>query len=332
MQESSIQENTNNSLQDHSLQDHSLQDHSLQYHSLQDHSLQECTCEEINLEDSLLENIYELLFDKKLYIYGSTVIDYFLTSPRKHTHTIDAFANKDTDVCVIARKLSNALSFSFNIHLSLIRYEKCDESESDEDNDDNDEIIRIVKMTLLYKYADGISYHINLHRGPKYNIELLFDFDSICMKNENHLTLNQVINNYTIADAIKAVNDKKFRLTKGRQVVPEPRKVLGTYESTNRLLKYMEISSKTANLLNKGWKLSNQKLEKLFIPCLIAVTTKNSKCSICDSKFRKYELKLTCCKQMMCFDCALSYVISRADNTEIFCPFCKGDPFGHNTN
>ena len=287
---------------------------------------------EIDLADKLLENIYTLIFQQKLHVIGLTAIDYFLTNPKKHTHVINVCPDNDKNVVKIAKKFKKALSFSFNIHIGYVKFDDCDDSYDDSESEDNDESeqVQIAKMTIIYKYSEGIAFHINIHHGPLTSLDIIFDFECISIKNSDTLVVTDLVEDYTMASAVKAIANKKFRLVMGHRPSGIPRNELGPIDSTNELMSYITISANTAELLNNGWKVSGPKLDKVFDPCLITLAPK-ANCSICSNAFRKYELKLTCCQQTICFSCAHEYIHSRACNSEIFCPFCKGDPFGFKT-
>lgn len=282
-----------------------------------------------DIENRLLYDLYQLFFRKDLYVFGISAVDYFLSKSRRHTHVIDVCADDDRHVHKIINKLINVLSFSFNIYIRFIK--DGDPECACPHSDHNVEDISVATIDLEYKHIPGICFHVNVHQGPLDELDMIFDIDSICVLGMNDLFINNININYSLADAIKATHERKFRLTEIHVAPKESRSEMGIKLNTSRLLRYIAISNKTAELLNNGWKIIGPRLDKVFFPCLIGKTLENTNCTICNSEFDKYELKLDCCEQFMCFECAEEYVQSRADNSEIFCPFCKGDPFGWNT-
>ncbi|MCJ7637328.1 MAG: hypothetical protein MUO21_07545 [Nitrososphaeraceae archaeon] len=283
------------------------------------------------LSNKLLRDIYHLLFRKDLCVFGLSAIEYFLSKPKIHTHVIDVCTTDDKSVVEIIKKLGNVLSFSYDLHIRMMHHEdheddpKCTCGQSDLED------VIMANITLHYRYVPGICFHINIHQGPLEDMDLIFDFDAICVTDMDTITINNINYNYKLSDAVKAANEKKFRLVDVHIAPEESRSEMGIISNTNGVLRYLEISGKTTNLLNDGWKIIGPRLDKVFYPCLIGKAPENGKCSICNDKFRKYELKLDCCSQFMCFKCAVTYVKSRADNSEIPCPFCKEDPFGWGT-
>lgn len=86
---------------------------------------------------------------------------------------------------------------------------------------------------------------------------------------------------------------------------------------------------KTAKLLEKGWTLDDdQKLEDVFEPCIIKQVMEESVCNICNENYNEYNLELNCCKNKICFTCAINHINSKIYCVQIQCPFCRGDLFG----
>lgn len=288
----------------------------------------------MNKRETLLADLFELVFEQKFNVFGLSAINYFLTEPKNtNTTSINIFKDSEKDVCVLAKKLKKILRFSFDITMHYKRYEEYDECSYDSEEEEEDEIIRQVTMSLKYKYKKNIDFTINIHHGPFYNLNFTFDFEGICMTDKNTLTINKAVSHsYSLIDAMKSITNKKFRILPSFCVCEHNRKEMGIKQSTKRLLRYIDASKEVVDVLNQGFTLQeDQKLEEIFDPCLIAETAQQP-CSICHNNMQKYELKLYCCKQFMCFNCSYDYIKSRSDNSEIFCPFCKGDPFGCHTN
>lgn len=310
--------------------------HALEYLQLDDPIIE---VSKKTLASKLLKDLYQLFFNKDLCVFGISVIEYFLSTPRICSSNIDICIPDEREIPIIIKKLANVLSFSYDIHVKLLG-ERKNISDSDDESHDpectcghSNDMNNIImgQMDLHYRYVKGVCFHINIHKGPLDEMDFVFDFDAIYALNMETISVNNFCSNYTLADAVKAANEKKFRVI-GKQRAPDiDRLDMGIMENTRGLMRYLELSQKTADLLNCGWKIIGPRLDKVFYPCLIGKSPENSKCSICNDDFKKYELKLDCCSQFICFECSLKYVSSRAHNSEIPCPLCKGDPFGWNT-
>lgn len=296
---------------------------------------------EKKIKKNLINDLYELVFRKGLCAFGLPVIEYFLTSPQICNNEINVCIPDDKDISEVIGKLADVLLLSYDVQFKIVTEKNHDpDSESDSENShDSDcgcksnQIITLAKMNITYKYIKDISFNINIYRGPLDEMECDFDFDTVYALDMRTVSINNNHFNfdYTLSDAFKAINEKKFRVI-GRRFASDEFRSEDIIENTKELIKYLELSSKTANLLNNGWKIIGPRLDKVFYPCLIGKSPEDTKCTICSDNLKKYELKLDCCSQFLCFGCSIKYVNSRAHNSQIPCPLCKGDPFGFNTN
>ena len=262
-----------------------------------------------SIKSKIIDDIFKLLFSQQYCIFGGAIRDYILSGKKSYPTDFDISVN---DVEIATTNIINRLNCCFNINKEefMTRNNKH------------------VKLYLDYKYSTRISIIIDISHKNIVGSNLDFDVNGIYMPDQSTYKLVKQINTISIIDIINKINTKKFRIIKNFDRPKCPRKCIGIEESSKKLLEYVKIMDRTCKMLCRGWSLDEQKVEEVFDPCLIKKVNQNMICDICSGEFRKYELELDCCKKVICFKCGIDHIKARYHNSEINCPFCRGDLFG----
>lgn len=286
-------------------------------------SVEERAVRQGSAKHKLVDALIKLFFENGFIIFGGCVRDYII--PKYKLYPIDFDIGVD-DINEAKTIIINTLYFSFDI---------------EEENIENDGEINHSKLELIHKFSSTkkpikLSIDISLKKVIGSNLD--FDVNSIYMTNDRSFHLVDSIQFNSLTEIINNINRKKFRILKTYKKPMQTRREIGINESSKKLIEYVKIMERTSKMLSRGYKLSDQILEEIFEPCLIKKIdnlTNNCDvcniCNICASNFRPYELELYCCKQIICFSCVLNHIKGRYGNTDIFCPYCRGDPFGWKT-
>lgn len=264
----------------------------------------------------LVNSIIELIFEEGHILFGGAVRDYQLAKKKIYPADFDIGVD---NVNTATQKLLSALKFCFDIEIDEM-------------------IVRGVslhsKIHLKYKFANSIDFYIDISNKNVVGSNIDFDVNGVYMTNNRtyHLIESLPINSFSTI--INQIDRKRFKVLKTYKKPQMSRIQNGIEENSKKLIEFIKIKNRVCKMLNRGWKLDNQKIENIFEPCLITllnVDENEQKCTICNDLFNKYEMKLACCGNIICFVCALGHIKARFGNTEIPCPYCRGDPFGWDT-
>lgn len=273
-----------------------------------------------SMKDKLIEQLFAYIFTNNYLLFGGTVRDYVIPAKGKKVYPTDIDIGVDNVKSAIDHIQKN-LNFCFDIETDII-------------NGKASEIIH-AKVTLTYKFSTKpIKFYIDMSNKKVVGSNLDFDVNGIYMSDIRTYKLVESLNPYSFTELIDKINKKKFNILKTYKPPAGSRTQLGIVESSKKLVEYIKMMERTAKMLHRGWKLEKQTKEEIFEPCLIHVMVEADEekaCGICGEEFDKYSLQFNCCKKLSCFGCALNHVKSRFNNTEIPCPYCRGDPFGWNT-
>lgn len=268
----------------------------------------------------LIDELINMFFKNGFILFGGCIRDYIISKKKTYPHDFDIGVD---DIEQAIKIINDTLGFTFNISESSTFRENA---------------ISHSKLTLEYKFSSKkhpIVLYIDIVPKSIIGAHLDFDVNSICMR--SHSDYYIVCNDdslLSLISIIENINKKKFKVMRTYSKPDFDRRQMGTKINSLRLIEYIKIMERTAKMMSRGYKLNNQKLGDIFEPMLIKNTTqsqKTSECNICSNTFKKYELELNCCKQLICFTCALNHVKGKFHNSEIQCPYCRGDPFGWNT-
>lgn len=268
----------------------------------------------MSLRGKLIENLLEFLFSNNYFIFGGTVRDYIIPDKKRSPSDFDIGVN-DIEEAII--EIEKKLSFSFFIERDII---KCNN------------IIAHCKLILKYKFRENMYFVIDISKKEVIGSNIDFDVNGIFMTEKSTYKIIDKMKNYSLSQIINNIQNKQFKIMKSFNVPEKSRWGMGIKESSKQLLEFIKFMERTSKMLNRGWKLDGQLIEDIFQPCLIKkISNLDDRCRICTNKFNKYELELNCCKQILCFSCCYEYIKARFGNSEIPCPFCRGDPFGWKT-
>ncbi len=285
-------------------------------------SVEERTIRRGSIKHKLVDALIKLFFENGFTLFGGCVRDYII--PKNKLYPVDFDIGVD-NIDEARTIITSALLFSFDI---------------EEDNTENNGEINHSKLKLIHKFSSDkkpIKFCIDISFKRVIGSNLDFDVNSIYMTNDRSFHLVDSLEYNSLTEIIDNINHKKFRILKTYKKPMRTRTQIGINKSSKKLIEYIKMMDRTSRMLSRGYKLCDQKLEEIFEPCLIkkinecGETDSEQECNICTSKFKTYELELDCCKQMICFSCTLNHIKGRFGNTDIFCPYCRGDPFGWKT-
>ena len=287
-------------------------------------SVEERAVRQGSAKHKLVDALIKLFFENGYTIFGGCVRDYII--PKYKLYPVDFDIGVD-DINEAKTIIINTLCFSFDI---------------EEENIDNNGEINHSKLELTHRFSSTkkpIKLTIDISLKKVIGSNLDFDVNSIYMTNDRSFHLVDSIQYNSLTEIINNINRKKFRILKTYKKPIQTRTQMGINESSKKLIEYIKMMDRTSKMLSRGYKLSDQILEEIFEPCLIKKidnSTSNecnisNTCNICASNFKPYELELDCCKQIICFSCAINHIKGRFGNTDIFCPYCRGDLFGWKT-
>lgn len=254
----------------------------------------------------ILDQLIETLFEIKGCLAGDVLNDYILAKRKTSPNLIEFYC---TNIKEKFNKFKERVKFCFHIEQKKYCVDKS----------------KTYHMILIYKFDEKIKFNILFQVQP-YSLTTLFDIDHIYMKDKNNYYVGDKI---SLVDIINQINQKKFTILNTYKP-PEVTRVQMTVKNHSPLIyDFVRVMHKTCVYLDKGWKLKDQKLEDVFNPCLITSIDreKEQECLICSNGLKKYEIKLHCCGKIICTNCAMDQIVSRYDNTDISCPFCRGDLF-----
>jgi len=261
-----------------------------------------------SIELKMIDNLFKLIFENKGIICGSPIREYVLPS-------------KDNKVCPTELYIysSNTESFYKNMLLSLkfcfdIRTENYHKN---------------VIMYINYKFHSDIKFNLHIYPQNFPIPNMIIDVNNFIMAKPDNYTVPK---DTSIIDIVNKINTKQFNILQTFKIPKGNRRQIGIVESSTNLLSFIETMYHVCQMLENYWILENQYIEEIFEPCLMKKAPEGNSCDICSEEFNKYELELNCCKKMICFQCAINQIRTRFDNSEINCPFCRGDLFGWKTN
>ena len=276
-----------------------------------------------SIKCKLVDSIIELLFGSGCILFGGAVRDYQLSKQKMYPTDFDIGVD---NISEMMNYLIEKLGFSFDIEKNEFKY---------------NEIVSHAKIHLKYKFSNAtskkglIEFDIDISEKSVIGSNLDFDVNGVYMPDSRSYHLVNQLPPNSLCDVIDHINKRKFTILKTFKKPKISRIQMGISESSKKLIEFLKIMERTCKMFNRGWKLNDQKIEEIFEPCLIKENNptddNEKKCTICGDDFKKYELELDCCQKMICFVCALEHVKSRFANSEIPCPYCRGDPFGWNT-
>lgn len=261
-----------------------------------------------SIEFTLIDSLFKLIFENQGIICGSPIREYILPlkDNKKCPAELYIWVNYMES---FYKTIQSSLKFCFDIktenyHKNMI-------------------------MQLKYKFQTNITFIIHIYQKNFPIPNMFIDVNNFTMTHpENYIIPTDI----SIIDIANKINTKIFKVLKTFKIPKGNRRQLGIVESSTNLLCFIETMYHTTLMLENYWTLDGQYIEEIFEPCLIKKTEHNDNCDICDEQFNKYELELNCCKKVICFKCAINQVKTRFDNSEINCPFCRGDLFGWKTN
>lgn len=272
-------------------------------------------------KNKIVEELFKLLL-QTYSIKGSSVREYIISN--KISEEPINFDVNSMNVMSVDKLIKDNLKFCFNI--------------SKRESENNNIINTKLHLKLVYKFASDVIINITVCEIDPNNMtkdKIDFDIDGLCIiKNLNTYTLCNTLD-YSLGEIINKINLKVFKIMKTFKQPTTSRIQTQIKASSTKLMEFLEIMHKTNNMFIQGWKLDNQQLQDVFEPLLMYesdnLNEDNNKCNICNDKYIKYCLKLYCCSKTLCFQCAIDHVESRFANSEIPCPYCRGDPFGWKT-
>lgn len=269
---------------------------------------------------SIVDDLIALFFQNKYHLFGGCVRDYIIAT--KKFYPIDFDIGVD-NVEKAKSMLMSKLEFTFDINHYDVK----------------DKDLRLIhsKMILTHKHIDSsepLEFIIDISHKSVIGSNIDFDVNSIYMPSHQTFSIIDSMGNIPLMDILNNINRRKFRILKTFHRPTISRITEGITVNSTKLIEFIKIMDRTAKMLNRGWKLYHQKIEDVFDPCLIKELPSdktNGICNICSSEYKQYELELNCCHQFICFTCALEHIKARFSNSNIFCPYCRGDPFGWGT-
>ena len=267
-----------------------------------------------SLKGKLIDNLIEFLFSHNYFIFGGVVRDYIIPERKREPSDFDIGVENIENAI---KKMVKGLSFSFIIKKESLEYKN-----------------KIVhsKLILNYKLRTDITFIIDISNKNIIGSNLDFDANGIYMTDKFTFKIMDKLIDHSLSNIIMNIKNKKFKVMKTFKLPEKNRFQMGIRNNSKDLLEYIKFMERTCKMLSRGWKLNKQKLEDIFNPCLIKkVLNKDSKCCICFDIFNKFEIELFCCKQLICFSCCFDHIKARFNNSEIACPFCRGDLFGWKT-
>lgn len=305
----------------------------------------------INVNDvkiNLINKLINFAFEHEYILYGNIIWNYMLVDPKKRVipKVIDLIKHPSIKMKDAIKKINDNLKFTFEInkidrHMNI---EGNNEHMNEDINEDNDENIDndkdkdknlTINLELTYNFFkdNPIKFNLNIHTESIILNEQIFDIDNIIMSNDRTFKLIDDVPSCKFIEIFNNIQSKKFKLNQKFSPPTKSRNKLGITEASNDLLIFIKSMNKTRLLLEKGWKLSDQKIENIFNPCIIHKINVNTVCNICnnDLKIYTYGIKLNCCSQILCFNCCIKHINAKFYNSEISCPYCRGDLFGWNT-
>jgi len=271
-----------------------------------------------SIKCKLVDELINLFFASGYIFFGGGVRDYIISKKKLYPTDFDIGVN---NVKNAKENLITSLKFTFKIE--------------DEDIIKNNKIVHS-KLKLTYKHKESLVLHIDISYKKVVGSNQDFDVNGLYMTNHKTFHLVDSLSSHNLADIIIQITKKKFKVLKTYKKPEKSRMQIGVANSSKKLIEYLKIMERVSKMFGRGWKLNKQKLDEIFEPCLIKKInideTEEKNCAICTTEFKTYELELYCCKNIMCFTCAIGHVKERFNNSEIACPYCRGDPFGWETN
>ena len=272
-----------------------------------------------SIKSKLIDSILNLIYNKGYILFGGAVRDYIIPKNKLYPTDIDIGVD---NITTALKDLSTELQFCFDVKIDKLMVHGVNHH---------------TKMQLTYKFLNSINFCIDISNKKIIGSNLDFNVNGIYMTNERTYHLVSVLPAKSLCEIIDKINQKKFQIIKTYKRPQLSRSKSGIEISSKNLVEYIKMMDRTSKMLNRDWKLDKQNLDDIFEPNLIKlidinnVEGPNKTCVICSNYFKKYELQLDCCKTNMCFNCTLKHIKSRYNNSEISCPFCRGDPFGWKT-
>lgn len=269
------------------------------------------------LKYKIVNDLILLFFKHNFFIFGGCVRDFILSKNKYYPYDFDIGVDNIDNA---KEKLIDALEFCFNI-------------ESDDIISKENNVVHS-KLKITYKHnatLDPLIFIIDISHKSIIGTNVDFDVNSIYMPNSKTFTLVDSISNTYLIDVIENINKRKFSIIKRFPAPQLSRCEEGIVNNSQKVLEFVKFMERTSKMLNRGWKLKKQNLTDVFDPCLIKEVQPDV-CTLCRDTFSKYEIETNCCKKELCFTCAVTLIKTNYHNTEINCPFCRGDLFGRKTN
>lgn len=271
-----------------------------------------------SLKKMLVDSLIDFFFENKCLLFGGCVRDYIISKTKIYPNDFDIGVDNINN---IKDEFTNRLGYCYEISCYDIKK--------------NTTVIHS-NMQLIYKYktkGELIKFTIDISPKTIIGSNLDIDVNGIYMSDRQSFHLMKIIKNVSLIDIINKINKKKFTILKTFNPPVGSRTQIGIEKSSHDLLEFIKIMERTVKMMCRGWKLDGD-LTATFNPLLIKQIDKSideTKCNICDTSFKKYEMELNCCKKIICFSCAVNHIKSKYGNSEICCPYCRGDPFGWKT-
>ncbi len=263
----------------------------------------------------LFKEICELIFSNHYTLFGGTIRDYKISKHKLYPYDIDIGVD---DIKSAQKKLIERLKFCFD-------YESIK-------NKKKGKTVHI-KLNIKYKFDKNIEFCIDISNKQVIGSNIDFDVNGVYMPDKYTYCIVESLSGLELTEIISNINKKRFKIISkyNRPVIKRNRSIK---KNSEKLMEFIKMMQRVSKMLNRGWKLHDQVLEDVFNPCLIKELDESSldefdkDCGICSETFKKYELELNCCKKIICYTCAIKHIKSRFNNSEIPCPYCRGDPFG----
>lgn len=259
-----------------------------------------------------IDRLIDILFKNNYMIFRNVVTEYIILKKR-YSSLIEIISRK-INICKIFKDIRKVLK---NNEFNILNENKI----TDDVNN---------KILLEIQDKNKIIIKLIIYPYNKINDTEIIDIHKLYMKNyDNYLTSS----NNNVIDIINNVNNKRFNILIEEIKKPVVPRMNDIISNSDKLLYFVCVMRDISLMLNNGYKLnSNQQLENILKPCLIKKMNNNQlNCNICYNKMEKYECELFCCKKEICFTCLINDINARYNNSEIMCPYCRGDLFGWDT-
>ena len=264
-----------------------------------------------------LDKLIDLLFDNQYILIGRVVTDYLLATNKKYVTAVSAITNKSNRQTILS-EIENILDPTF----SILKLHFSSAVIADENK---------IGKVIIFDQSTKVTIYLKIYILEQVKNRTFIDINNIIMT--SHTNIQALNCGWSVSELIDTLNKNQFNIKKNFTKPDRPR-IQNVANNSEKLSEFVMAQEIVRNRLIRGFRIEDKSnINSIFEPNLIKNLTNSTltDCPLCLNRFKKYELELHCCQQVICFNCAIKHIDSRYNNSEIPCPFCRGDPFGWNT-